>query len=214
MDKKMLKRTALGGILDNPVFVLVLGMCPLIAVSTSFMDALLMGVSTAIVLLLSNVAISALRKITPSAVRLPIYLMVVATLVTILQMFLDKYIPDFYASAGRFIALIAVNCIILARAEAFAGKNDVLSSLVDAASMGLGFIVAIAILGGVRQLLGDVLGISIFTAPAGGFIALGLLMALFNAALFFAKGYAARREARKTRREARRSAKTVKEEAL
>lgn len=193
MDKNAVKNTALGGIIQNPIFVLVLGMCPLIATSISFMNALLMGLCTSFVLIASNFVISLLRKVISDEVRLPAYILIIATFVTIVQLFLDKFMPDFYESVKTFIALIVVNCIILGRAEAFAGKNNVLLSVIDGVSMGLGFTFAISLLGAIRQLLGGMLGIEIFLRPAGGFIVLGCLMAMFNAIIYYAKKYYAKK---------------------
>lgn len=197
MDKNALKNTALGGIVQNPIFVLVLGICPLIATSISFMNSLLMGLCTSFVLIASNFVISLLRKVISDVVRLPAYIMVIATFVTIVQLFLNKYVPDFYESVKTFIALIVVNCIILGRAEAFAGKNNVLMSVIDGISMGIGFSLAICLLGAIRQLLGSVLGIEIFLRPAGGFIVFGCLMALFNAIIYYAKKHQSKKTSAK-----------------
>lgn len=179
MDIKKLKETALGGILNNPVFVLVLGMCPTIAKSTNITDAFALGVATAFVLIFSNIFISALRKFIPDKVRLPAYLIIISTFVTLVQMFVASFLPSLNDTIGAFIPLIVVNCIILARAESFASKNSVLYSAVDGISMGLGFVLAICLLGAIRQLLAAA-GMAIFSKTAGGFIILGLLMALFN----------------------------------
>ena len=179
MNKRNLKDAALGGILSNPVFVLVLGMCPTIAQSNTIVNAFGLGAATAAVLVVSNFTISLLRKVIPDKVRLPAYIVIIATFVTLVQMVMSGFLPDLYASIGKFIPLIVVNCIILGRAESFASKNDVLTSTVDGLSMGLGFLIAIVLLGSVRQGLG-MLGLTLFTRPAGGFIVLGLLMALFN----------------------------------
>ncbi len=179
MDVKKLKETALGGILNNPVFVLVLGMCPTIGMSTNVTNALGLGLATAFVLIVSNVFVSLLRKIIPDKVRLPSYIIIIATFVTLVQLFLAKFLPALNASIGRFIPLIVVNCIILGRAEAFAGKNSVGYAALDGVSMGLGFTCSLVILGGVRMLL-IAAGMRIFETAAGGFIVLGLLMALFN----------------------------------
>lgn len=179
MDMKKFKETALGGILNNPVFVLVLGMCPTIGMSTNVTNALGLGLATAFVLTFSNIFISLLRKVIPDKVRLPSYIIIIATFVTLVQMFLAKFLPDLNSSIGRFIPLIVVNCIILGRAEAFASKNSVGYAALDGVSMGLGFTCALVILGGVRMLL-IAAGMEIFETAAGGFIMLGLLMALFN----------------------------------
>lgn len=179
MDIKKFKETALGGVLNNPVFVLVLGMCPTIGMSTNVMNALGLGLATAFVLVFSNVFISLLRRVIPDKVRLPSYIIIIATFVTLVKMFLEKFLPSLNASIGRFIPLIVVNCIILGRAEAFASKNGVGYSALDGLSMGLGFTCSLVILGGVRMLL-IAAGFEVFKTAAGGFITLGLLMALFN----------------------------------
>lgn len=176
-----LKKTALGGLTNNPVFVLVLGMCPTIAKSDNVINALSLGLCTAFVLVFSNVIISALRKVIPDKVHLPAYIVIIASLVTFVQMVVSSFMPSLNESIGTFISLITVNCIILGRAEAFAGKNGVLPSLVDGLSMGLGFIAAITLLGGVRELLTLAFGSGFFDKTMGGFIVLGLVMAAFNA---------------------------------
>ncbi|MFI3129044.1 MAG: electron transport complex subunit E [Bacillota bacterium] len=187
------KDIAINGIVkNNPTFRLVLGMCPTLAVTISVTNGLGMGLSTLAVLLCSNVLISILRDVIPDQVRIPCYILIVATFVTIIEMVLRKYIPDLYSSLGMFIPLIVVNCIILGRAEAFASQNGVLASAVDGISMGLGFTISLTILSFCRELLGagqlfgvQVLGdwfpaLAILVQPAGGFLMLGLLMALFN----------------------------------
>lgn len=179
MDTKKLKETALGGILNNPVFVLVLGMCPTIGMSTNVQNALGLGLATAFVLIFSNVFISLLRKAIPDKVRLPSYIIIIATFVTLVQLFLTKFLPALNASIGRFIPLIVVNCIILGRAEAFAAKNSVGYAALDGVSMGLGFTCALVVLGAIRMAL-IAAGFRIFETAAGGFITLGCLMALFN----------------------------------
>jgi len=176
-----IKQTALGGIVSNPVFVLVLGICPLIAVSDRFLNAFGMGVATAFVIVCSNTIISSIRKITPERVRLPIYILIIATFCTLTDLFMQRFMPELHDGIRVFIALIVVNCIVLGRAEGFAGKNTVLSSVVDGVSMGLGFIAAISVLGAVRQFLTDIMLMEIFGSAAGGFLVLGMLMALFNA---------------------------------
>lgn len=151
MTKNEFKKTALGGIANNPVFVLVLGMCPTIAKSDNVINAVSLGLCTAFVLILSNVIISLLRKIIPDKVHLPAYIVIIASLVTFVQMVVSSFLPTLNDSIGAFISLITVNCIILGRAEAFAGKNKVLPSLIDGVSMGLGFVASITLLGAVRQ---------------------------------------------------------------
>ena len=179
MSKNSLKQTALGGIFNNPVFVLVLGMCPTIAQSRDVISALGLGCATAVVLVFSNLAISLLRKVIPDKVRLPAYIVIIATFVTIVQMVMSGFLPDLYASVSKFIPLIVVNCISLGRAESFASKNGVLESVVDGLSMGIGFIASMCLLGAIRQGLG-MLGLKIFVQPIGGFMVLGFIMALFN----------------------------------
>ena len=179
INSKEIKETALGGILNNPVFVLVLGTCPTIAKSDTISNGLGLGLATAFVLICSNVFISLLRKLIPDKVRLPAYIVIIATFVTIVQLFVAKFLPDLNASIGAFIPLIVVNCIILGRAEAFASKNNVALSALDGVSMGLGFTLSLVLMGALRQGLGAI-GLTLFQATAGGFIVFGLMMALFN----------------------------------
>lgn len=179
INSKEIKETALGGILNNPVFVLVLGTCPTIAKSDTISNGLGLGLATAFVLICSNVFISLLRKLIPDKVRLPAYIVIIATFVTIVQLFIAKFLPDLNASIGAFIPLIVVNCIILGRAEAFASKNNVALSALDGVSMGLGFTLSLVLMGALRQGLGAI-GLTLFQATAGGFIVFGLMMALFN----------------------------------
>lgn len=200
MDKSSLKAAAFSGLVNNPVFVLVLGMCPTIAQSTSVTNALGLGLATAFVLVFSNLFISLLRKVIPDKVRLPAYIVIIATFVTLVQMFISSFLPDLNASIGAFIPLIVVNCIILGRAEAFASKNDPLSATVDGLSMGLGFVASIVLLGAIRQTLG-LAGFTIFTKTPGGFIVLGCLMALFNALMDRYKEYRAAKTRALTARE-------------
>lgn len=185
MNKNQFKSAALGGIISNPVFVLVLGTCPTIAKSDTISNGLGLGLATAFVLICSNLFISLLRKVIPDKVHLPAYIVIIATFVTVVQLFVAKFLPDLNASIGSFIPLIVVNCIILGRAEAFACKNPPLLSLVDGASMGLGFTAALVIMGAIRQGLGAI-GLTIFQQTAGGFIVFGILMATFNYAFALA----------------------------
>lgn len=179
------------GIIDqNPTFVQVLGMCPTLATTTSLTNALGMGLATTAVLAFSNLFISLLRKFIPKQVRIAAYIVVISGFVTAVEMLMEAFLPDLYASLGVFISLIVVNCIILARAEAFASKNRPLPSFVDGLSMGLGFTAALSVLGTLRELIGagTVAGVSvfgsgyqpaqIFVMPAGAFITLGCLIAL------------------------------------
>lgn len=182
-----------GIVKENPTFRLVLGMCPTLAVTTSMFNGLGMGLATTFVLFFSNMIISLLKKIIPEKVRIPAYIVVIASFVTIVEMVMSKFLPDLYDSLGVFISLIVVNCIIFARAEAFAFKNPPVASMADGLGMGLGFTLAITLLSSIRELLGNgtifgvsVLGASfqpmaIMTAPPGGFIALGILLAIVNA---------------------------------
>ncbi|OPL08949.1 MAG: hypothetical protein AVO33_08550 [delta proteobacterium ML8_F1] len=177
---------------DNPIFVQLLGMCPTLAVTTSAVNGLGMGLATTAVLASSNVVISMLRKVIPDKVRIPAFIVVIASFVTIIGMVLEGYFVDLYNALGLFIPLIVVNCIILARAETFAFKNGVFSSLLDGMGMGFGFTIALVILGSVRELLGagSVFGISLLGAaykpalimilPPGAFLALGILLAINN----------------------------------
>ncbi len=185
MNKNQLKSAAIGGIISNPVFVLVLGTCPTIAKSDTISNGLGLGLATAFVLICSNLFISLLRKVIPDKVHLPAYIVIIATFVTVVQLFVAKFLPDLNASIGSFIPLIVVNCIILGRAEAFACKNPPLLSLIDGASMGLGFTAALVIMGAIRQGLGAI-GLTIFQQTAGGFIIFGILMATFNYAFALA----------------------------
>ena len=181
------------GIIDeNPTFVQVIGMCPTLAVTSSAINGIGMGLSTAIVLACSNIAISLLRKVIPDKIRIPAFIVVIATFVTIVQMVLKAFVPALDQALGLYIPLIVVNCIILSRAESFASKNGPMESAVDGIGMGLGFTLGLTILGAVRELLGagSIFGLSIFGAsyqpallfilPPGAFLTLGFLMALFN----------------------------------
>lgn len=177
---------------DNPTFVQVIGMCPTLAVTTSAINGLGMGLSTAAVLICANLVISALRKIIPDKVRIPVFIVVIASFVTIVQMVLKAFVPALDKALGLYIPLIVVNCIILARAESFASKNGVVSSIVDGLGQGIGFTIALFVLGAVREILGNgsllnfpILGshyqpILIFILPPGAFLTLGFLFAGFN----------------------------------
>lgn len=181
-----------GIVKENPTFALLIGMCPVLAVTTSVMNGMGMGLATTAVLIGSNVVIALLKNIIPDKVRLPAFIVVIASFVTMIDLSMGAYVPDLHAQLGVFIPLIVVNCIILARAESFASKNGVLASLVDGLVIGLGFTIALMILGAVREALGagSVLGfrilpedsttILIFILPAGAFIALGFLIAAIN----------------------------------
>ncbi|MGL4911368.1 MAG: electron transport complex subunit RsxE [Romboutsia sp.] len=181
------------GLIDeNPAFVQVIGMCPTLAVTTSAINGLGMGLSTTAVLVCSNIVISLMRKIIPDKIRIPAFIVVIATFVTIVGMLLKAYVPALDAALGLFIPLIVVNCLILARAESFASKNGPVESAVDGIGMGLGFSMALTILGAVREILGNgsLFGLSLFGAsfepvllfilPPGAFLTLGFLLAGFN----------------------------------
>ncbi len=189
---KFLKQIYNGIIPENPIFVLFLGMCPTLAVTTAAERGIGMGLATTVVLIGSNIVISAMRKVVPDKIRIPIYIVVIASFVTIVQMLLQAYLPALNDSLGIYIPLIVVNCIILQRAESFAGKSGILSSLADGIGIGLGFTLALTILGGLREIIGagTIFGISlfgeafeplmIFVQPPGAFLTLGLLVALVN----------------------------------
>lgn len=175
---------------ENPTFVLLLGMCPTLATTTSAINGLSMGLATLFVLVLSNIAISAIAPVVPDKVHIPVYIVVIATFVTILQFAMQAYTPAMYTTLGLFIPLIVVNCIVLGRAEAFASKNGILDSALDGFGIGLGFTLSLTILGIVREILGSgsVFGyrfitgdaILVFVMAPGAFLALGYLMVLFN----------------------------------
>jgi len=177
---------------DNAAFRLMLGMCPILAVTTSAENGLGMGLATTFVLICSNVAVAALRQVIPAQVRIPCYIVLIASFVTVVQLGMEAYVYDLYQALGIFIPLIVVNCIILGRAEAFAGRNPVLPALADGIGMGLGFTLALFLLGAVREIFGSGLlfGLPLFGAayqplllmilPPGAFIALGLLLAAMN----------------------------------
>lgn len=180
-----------GFVKDNPTFSLVLGMCPTLATTTSALNGLEMGLATMFVLILSNIVISLVAPAVPDKVRIPVYIVVIATFVTVLQLMMQAFVPDIYETLGLFIPLIVVNCIVLGRAEAFASKQRPLPSLFDGLGIGLGFTIALTLLGAVRELLGTgkVFGLTLFSedygmllfvlAP-GAFIALGYLIAIVN----------------------------------
>ncbi len=182
------------GIIDeNPTFIQVVGMCPTLAVTTSMFNGIGMGLSTTAVLICSNLVISLIRKIVPDEVRIPCFVVVIASFVTIIQMLLQAFLPSLNASLGVFIPLIVVNCIILARAEAFACKNNPVASIFDGIGMGLGFTMALTLIGAVRELLGSgaLLGVTVLPEafprtllmilPPGAFFTLAFLIAGFNA---------------------------------
>ena len=179
-----------GFIKENPTFVLVLGMCPTLATTTSALNGLEMGLATMFVLILSNIVISLIAPIVPDKVHIPVYIVVIATFVTVLQLLMQAYVPDVYATLGLFIPLIVVNCIVLGRAEAFANKNSVLDSALDGIGIGIGFTLSLTVIGIIREVLGSGSvfgwkfitgdGILAFVMAPGAFMVLGYLMVLFN----------------------------------
>jgi electron transport complex protein RnfE len=183
-----------GVVKENPALILMLGMCPTLAVTTSAINGLGMGVSTMVVLIASNLLISLLRKVIPDEVRLPAYIVVVASLVTVVELLIEAYIPALYSALGIYIPLIVVNCIILGRAEAYASKNPPMLSAMDGVGMGLGFTIALTIIGLVREFLGagTLFGISvlpdymepiaIFVKAPGAFLVIAIVIAVMNAA--------------------------------
>lgn len=190
--KAILERLKNGIITENPTFVLMLGMCPTLAVTTSAINGIGMGLATTVVLVMSNMLISILRKVIPNGVRMPAYIVIVASFVTIVQMLLHAYVTSLYDSLGIYIPLIVVNCIILGRAESYASKNKVIPSIFDGIGMGLGFTIGLTSIGIVRELIGagtifglQVLpksyeGVSIFILAPGAFLVLAFLCALQN----------------------------------
>lgn len=180
-----------GIIKENPTFVLMLGMCPTLATTTSAINGMSMGLATMFVLICSNVVISLIKNLTPDMVRIPVFIVVIASFVTILQMVMQAYLPDIYASLGLFIPLIVVNCVILGRAEGFASKNGAMASLMDGIGIGLGFTLGLTLLGICREVLGNgsIFGFTLlpetynmlmFVLPPGAFITLGYLVAIVN----------------------------------
>jgi len=179
-----------GFIKENPVFVLLLGMCPTLGVTSTAINGLGMGLATLFVLLMSNIVISLAKDFIPNKVRIPSFIVIIATFVTIVDLVMAGYLPGLHEQLGLFIPLIVVNCIVLGRAEAFASKQSFVSSLIDGLGMGLGFTFALTLLGSVREILGSLSlfgykfmegdGILVFILPPGAFIALGYLIAIMN----------------------------------
>ncbi|KXS45187.1 MAG: SoxR-reducing system protein RsxE [Methanolobus sp. T82-4] len=180
---------------DNPIFGLVLGLCPTLAVTTSVENAIGTSAGTAFVLVFANIFVSALRKQIPSAVRLPIFIIIIATFVSIVDMLMEAYFPPMYAALGVFIPLIVVNCVIIGRAEAYANKNNVFYSFIDALGISTGFLLVLMLIGGIREILGTgqiiTFGYTLFSLPAnpdvttmilppGAFLTIGVLMAIVN----------------------------------
>ena len=185
-----LKIITKGIIKENPTFVLMLGMCPTLGTTTSAINGMGMGAATMAVLIMSNIVISLIKNIIPSKVRIPAYIVVIASFVTIVELCMKAYLPELYKTLGVFIPLIVVNCIILGRAEGFASKNNILDSALDGLGIGLGFTLSLTVLGSIREMLGNgsIFGHSfisgdamvIFILAPGAFIVLGYLMVLFN----------------------------------
>lgn len=180
---------------DNPIFGLVLGLCPTLAVTTSVENAIGMSAGTAFVLICSNIMVSALRKQIPASVRLPIFILIIATFVSIVEMVMEAYTPALFTALGVFIPLIVVNCIIIGRAEAYANRNGVFDSLIDALGVSTGFLLVLMLIGGIREMFGtgqiEVFGHLLFTVPVmnpatymilspGAFLTIGILMAIVN----------------------------------
>jgi len=188
---KNIKTLVNGIVKDNPVFVLMLGLCPALAVTSSAINGMSMGLATMFVLVMSNLVISVLKNVIPDQVRIPAFIVIIASFVTMLEMAMNAYVPVLADAMGVFLPLIAVNCIVLGRAEAFASKNSVTPSVFDGLGSGLGFALALTLLGGVRELLGtgnifgftvfpDDFGALLFVLAPGAFIALGYLTVIFN----------------------------------
>ena len=181
-----------GIVKENPVFVMLLGMCPTLGVTSSAFNGLGMGVATLFVLLMSNIVVSLVKSQIPSKVRIPAFIIIIASFVTVVEMMLEAFIPFLYEQLGIFIPLIVVNCLILGRAEAFASKRNLISSVIDALGMGLGFVLALTVLGATREMLGsgsifeikfvpeDANTFILFILPPGTFVALAYLTVLFN----------------------------------
>lgn len=191
--RELLERLKIGIIKENPIFVQVLAMCPTLAVTTSAENALGMGLATTFVLICSNIAISMLRKFIPSKIRIPAFIVIIASFVTIVEFMMQAYLTPLYNSLGIFIPLIVVNCVILGRAEAFASKNKVIPSIFDGLGMGLGFTFSLLVLGCIREVIGNGTIFNIAVMPAayepatimilapGAFLTLGILMGILNA---------------------------------
>jgi electron transport complex protein RnfE len=175
---------------ENAVFVLLLGLCPTLGVTTSAFNGLGMGLATTFVLLMSNVVVSIIKRFIPDKVRIPSYIVIIASFVTIVELVMQAYIPDLFAALGIFIPLIVVNCLVLGRAEAFASKNNLITAAIDGLGMGLGFTMALVMLGAVREILGSGSlfglkfiqgdGMIVFVLAPGAFLALGYLIVIIN----------------------------------
>lgn len=184
------KNLSKGFFKENPVLVLLLGMCPTLGVTTSAINGLGMGLATTFVLVMSNIVVSLVKSQIPDKVRIPSFIVIIASFVTMVELLMQAYLPSLFEQLGLFIPLIVVNCIVLGRAEAFASKNNIFSSLIDGLGMGLGFALALTVLGGIREILGggSIFGIKfiegdgmlVFVLAPGAFIALGYLIVLVN----------------------------------
>jgi electron transport complex protein RnfE len=190
IDMNQWKNFSKGLLKENAVFVLILGMCPTLGVTTSAENGLGMGLATTFVLVMSNMVVSLVKNLIPDKVRIPAFIVIIAAFVTVVELVMKGYVPALFDALGLFIPLIVVNCVVLGRAEAFASKNTVWSSIVDGAGMGIGFTMALTILGAVRELLGSGAffgmklisgdGLLLFILPPGAFLALGYLIVLAN----------------------------------
>lgn len=191
MSNNKLSLILKGIIKENPTFVLILGMCPTLGTTTSAINGLGMGVATMAVLIMSNAVIAMIKNVIPDKVRIPAFIVVIASFVTVIDMLMQAYVPSLYAALGVFIPLIVVNCIILGRAEAFASKNGIADSALDGVGIGLGFTLSLTTIGAVREILGSgaIFGLSlgigdymplVFVLAPGAFLVLGFLMVLFN----------------------------------
>lgn len=192
MSRESISNLTRGIIRENPIFVMLLGMCPTLGVSTSATNGLGMGLATMFVLILSNVFISAVKNLIPDIIRIPSFIVIIASFVTVIEMLMQAYIPVLYQALGIYIPLIVVNCIILGRAESFASKNNIWQSFLDGVGMGLGFTLALTILGSVREILGNgsIFGWSfigenahpmlLFIMPPGAFLALACIIMVVN----------------------------------
>jgi electron transport complex protein RnfE len=187
---KQWKNFSKGLLKENAVFVLFLGLCPTLGVTTSAVNGLGMGLATTFVLVMSNLVVSSVKNQIPDKVRIPAFIVIIATFVTVVELVMKAYVPSLFDALGLFIPLIVVNCLVLGRAEAFASKNNIWSSIIDGLGMGIGFALALTVLGGVREILGSgsFFGVSfikgdgmlLFILPPGAFIALGYLLVLVN----------------------------------
>lgn len=192
MNKTSLNNLTRGILRENPIFVMLLGMCPTLGVSTSAANGLGMGLATVFVLMMSNIGISAVKNIIPDIIRIPSFIVIIASFVSVIEMLMQAYLPQLYSALGIYIPLIVVNCIILGRAEAFASKNNIWQSFLDAVGMGIGFTLALTLLGSVREILGngswfgwsfvgeDTPTMLLFIMPPGAFLALAGIIIVVN----------------------------------